>query len=30
MVRAITDNLEEKLNEFKGTNAIIMQKGFIE
>ena len=30
MVRAIIDNLEEKLNEFKGTNAIIMQKGFIE
>ena len=30
MVRAITDNLEEKLNEFKGTNAIIMQEGFIE
>ena len=30
MVRGITDNLEEKLNEFKGTNAIIMQEGFIE
>ena len=30
MVRGITDNLEEKLNEFKGTNAIIMLEGFIE
>ena len=30
MVRGITDNLEEKLSEFIGTNAIIMQEGFIE
>ena len=30
MVRGITDNLEEKLNEYKETNAIIMQEGFIE
>ena len=30
MVHSITDNLEEKLNEFIGTNAIIMQDGFIE
>lgn len=30
MVRGITDNLEEKLNEFIGTNAMIMQEGFIE
>ena len=30
MVRGITDNLEEKLNEFMGTNAIIIQEGFVE
>lgn len=30
MVYSITDNLEENLNEFIGTNAIIMQNGFIE
>ena len=30
MVRGITDNLEEKLSKFIGTNAIIMQNGFIE
>lgn len=30
MVQSITNSLEEKLNEFIGTNAIIMQNGFIE
>ena len=30
IVHSITDNLEVKLNEFIGTNAIIMQDGFIE
>ena len=30
MVQSVTNSLEEKLNEFKGTNAIIIQKGFIE
>lgn len=29
MVRGITDNLEEKLDEFLEKNAIIMQDGFI-
>ena len=29
MVRSITNNLEEKLNEIIGTNATIMQNGFI-
>lgn len=30
MLHSIGDNLEEKLNEFIGKNAIIMQNGFIE
>ena len=30
MVQSVTNSLEEKLNEFKGTNAIIIQNGFIE
>ena len=30
MVQSITNNLEEKLNEFIGTKAIIMLDGFIE
>ena len=30
MVQGVTNSLEEKLNEFIGTNAIIMQNGFIE
>ena len=30
MVQSITNSLEEKLNEFIGTNAIILQNGFIE
>ena len=30
MIQSIAKNLEEKLNEFIGTNAIIMQNGFIE
>ena len=30
MVQSVTNSLEEKLNEFIGTNAIIMQNGFIE
>lgn len=29
MLHSIGDNLEEKLNEFIGKNAIIMQNGFI-
>ena len=30
MVQSVTNSLEEKLNEFIGTNTIIMQNGFIE
>lgn len=30
MVQSVTNSLEEKLNEFIGTNAIILQNGFIE
>ena len=30
MVQGITSNLEEKLKEFSGANAFIMQNGFIE
>lgn len=30
MVQGITSNLEEILNEFIGTNVIIIQNGFIE
>ena len=30
MVESVTNGLEEKLDEFKETNAIIMQEGFIE
>ena len=30
MIDCVTDNLEKKLNEFIGANAIIMQNGFIE
>ena len=30
MIQSVTNSLEEMLNEFIGTNAIIMQDGFIE
>ena len=30
MIQSVTNSLEERLNEFIGTNAIIMQDGFIE
>ena len=30
MIQSFTNSLEERLNEFIGTNAIIMQDGFIE
>ena len=30
MIQSVTNSLEKRLNEFIGTNAIIMQDGFIE
>ena len=30
MIQSVTNSLEERLNEFIGINAIIMQDGFIE